>query len=102
MIVVNGIFETDADSIDAIRSALAEMEVACKAENGCHDYTFSVEVNNTNVIRLTEKWDDIAAEHEETKEPPSVILARRRRDAVDARASAGESVLSEAGLGGGC
>ena len=74
MIVVNGIFETDADSIDAIRSALAEMEVACKAENGCHDYTFSVEVNNTNVIRLTEKWDDIDALREHFKQPHMSIL----------------------------
>ena len=52
--------------------------------------------------RWKQKWDDIAAEHEETKEPPSVILARRRRDGVDARDSDGESVLSEDGLGGSC
>ena len=78
MIVVNGIFETDADSIDAIRSALAEMEVACKAENGCHDYTFSVEVNNPNVIRLTEKWDDLDALREHFRQPHMSIL----RDAM--------------------
>ncbi len=74
MIVVNGIFESDAESIKAIQSALAEMEAACKAEQGCHDYTFSVEINNPNVIRLTEKWDDLEALRTHLQQPHMSIL----------------------------
>jgi quinol monooxygenase YgiN len=78
MIVVNGVFESDAKSIDAIKSALAEMETLCKAENGCDDYTFSVELNDPNVIRLTEKWDDIEALRTHLKQPHMSII----RDAM--------------------
>ena len=61
MIVVNGVFEMQAGAVEALQEALAAQETACKAEAGCHDYTFSVEVNNPNVVRLTEKWDDMEA-----------------------------------------
>ena len=36
-------------------------ETASRAEDGCDDYTFSVELNDPNVIRITEKWRDMAA-----------------------------------------
>ena len=36
------------------------MEDASRVENGCHDYTFSVELNDPNIIRITERWDSIA------------------------------------------
>ena len=51
MIVVNAIIETTPESIEAMREAIAEMETKSRAEAGCHDYTFSVELNNPNVIR---------------------------------------------------
>lgn len=74
MIVVNGIFESDAESIKAIQSALAEMETACKAEQGCHDYTFSIELNNPDVIRLTEKWDNLEALRMHLQQPHMSII----------------------------
>ena len=61
MIVVNGIFEMQDGAVSAVQPALAKIEAACKDEAGCHDYTFSVELNNPDVLRLTEKWDDIDA-----------------------------------------
>ena len=61
MIVVNGIFEMQDGAVSAVQPALAQIEAACKDEAGCHDYTFSVELNSPDVLRLTEKWDDIAA-----------------------------------------
>jgi quinol monooxygenase YgiN len=60
MIVVNAIIETTPESIEAMREAIAEMETKSRAEAGCHDYTFSVELNDPNVIRITEKWDSMA------------------------------------------
>lgn len=64
MIVVNAIIKATAANIDAMREAIATMEAASRAEAGCQDYTFSVELNNPNVLRITEKWDsmdDLAA-----------------------------------------
>ena len=46
MIVVNAIIETTPESIEAMREAIAEMETKSRAEAGCHDYTFSVELND--------------------------------------------------------
>ena len=59
MIVVNAIIEATAETIDAMRDAIAAMEQASQAEDGCHDYTFSVELNNPNVLRITEKWESM-------------------------------------------
>jgi quinol monooxygenase YgiN len=64
MIVVNAIIESSRDTIVAVTDALATMETHSRAESGCHDYTFSVEVSNPDVIRITEKWetmDDLVA-----------------------------------------
>ncbi|MEM7002137.1 MAG: putative quinol monooxygenase [Pseudomonadota bacterium] len=59
MIVVNAIIKATAANIDAMRDAIATMEAASRTEAGCQDYTFSVELNNPNVLRITEKWDSM-------------------------------------------
>lgn len=61
MIVVNGIIETTAENIAHLKAAIATMEEASRAEDGCDDYTFSVELNNPNVIRITERWQSVEA-----------------------------------------
>ena len=61
MIVVNATIESDAANIDAMKAAIAIMETASRAEDGCHDYTFSVELNNPNVLRITELWESMDA-----------------------------------------
>lgn len=64
MIVVNATITASADTIAALQPAIAAMETASRAEAGCHDYTFSVELNNPDVLRITEKWatmDDLQA-----------------------------------------
>ena len=61
MIVVNAVIETTASDIQAMKDALGEMEIASQAEDGCHDYTFSVEVNNPAMLRITECWETLEA-----------------------------------------
>jgi quinol monooxygenase YgiN len=61
MVVVNGKVQTTRADIDALRDAIAVMEKASRAEEGCVDYTFSVEVNDPDVLRITEKWDNVEA-----------------------------------------
>lgn len=61
MIVVNGIIESSEESIDAMKQAIATMEKASRQESGCIDYTFSVELSNPVMIRITEKWESMDA-----------------------------------------
>ncbi len=61
MIIVNGRIESTASNIEGLEKALKKMEDASRTENGCHDYTFSVELNDPNIIRITERWDSMAA-----------------------------------------
>lgn len=56
MIVVNAIIEADQETITNLTDAISAMEAASQAEEGCDDYTFSVELNNPNVLRITERW----------------------------------------------
>jgi len=61
MIVVNAVITATEETIAAMKDAIATMEAASQAEPGCHDYTFSVELNNTSVLRITEKWENMEA-----------------------------------------
>ena len=61
MIVVNAVIESTEKDIAAMKKAIGVMETKSRAESGCNDYTFSVELNNPNVIRVTEQWDSMAA-----------------------------------------
>ena len=61
MIVVNAIIETTEADITAMKSAIADMEVASQAEQGCWDHTFSVELNDPAKLRITERWESMEA-----------------------------------------
>ena len=61
MIIVNGRLELTDTHIDALKPALAAMEQASRGENGCFDYTFSIEVNEPSTIRITERWESMDA-----------------------------------------
>ena len=61
MIVVQAKIESTEDSIAAMKAAINAMETASQAEDGCYDYTFSVELNDPTVLRITEKWENMAA-----------------------------------------
>lgn len=69
MIVVNAKLESTAANIDALKAAIATMETCSRAESGCLDYTFSVELSDPNVIRITEKWETMEALAAHFKEP---------------------------------
>lgn len=61
MIVVNATVTATAATIAALKPAIEEMERASRAEPGCEDYTFSVELNNPEVVRITERWASMDA-----------------------------------------
>ena len=61
MIVVNAVITSKPQDIAALQSAIHTMEVASREETGCDDYTFSVELNDPNMLRITEKWHSVEA-----------------------------------------
>lgn len=65
MITVIARIEADAGSIDALKDAIAAMEDASRAEDGCHEYAFCTEISNPNVVRVVELWENqqALAEH---------------------------------------
>lgn len=56
MIIVNATVEADVATIEKMKTAMAAMEAASRAEEGCEDYTFSVELNDPTRLRITERW----------------------------------------------
>lgn len=60
-IVVNVVVEMDGAGFAAMRAPLLAMQAASRAEDGCQDYTFSVELDSPTTIRITERWDDLAS-----------------------------------------
>ena len=87
MIIVNGKIETSAENIAHLKAAIAAMETASRGEDGCDDYTFSVELNDPNVIRITEKWRDAEALKKHFASPHMVVFQQAMR-ARPAKASA--------------
>ncbi len=74
MIVVNVAIESSEPDIAELKSAIATMESASRIEEGCDDYTFSIELNNPNMIRITERWHDMAALERHFKTPHMVAF----------------------------
>ena len=61
MIVVNVAVDIDPEHLPAMKEGIATMEAASRQEDGCLDYTFSVELNDPSRLRITEKWESMDA-----------------------------------------
>ena len=59
MIIINGRFQTTDENIAVLKNAIAIMEQESRVEAGCRDFTFSVELNDPNTLRITERWDNM-------------------------------------------
>lgn len=59
MVVVNAIVKSTQEDIVALQKAISTMEAASREEPGCDDYTFSIELNDPTVLRITEKWHSV-------------------------------------------
>ena len=79
MIIVNGRLESTAENVAALKDALAAMENASRAEDGCDDYTFSAEINDPGVIRITERWRDLDALAAHFRSPHMAVFQQAMR-----------------------
>lgn len=64
MIIVAVEVKVDSGAADKVKEAIAKMETATRAEEGCETYAFSVDISDDTTIRVIERWrslDDIKA-----------------------------------------
>ena len=62
MIIVAVEVKVESGSADKVKDAIAKMETATRAEEGCETYAFSVDLSDDTTIRVIERWrsmDDI-------------------------------------------
>jgi len=57
MIVIEGTVRLPAESIDAARPAMETMIRASRAEAGCLDYAYSLDLIEPGLVRVTERWE---------------------------------------------
>ena len=56
MIVIEGTVRVDPAQIDQARPAMEAMIAASRAEPGCIDYAYAVDVLEPGLIRVAERW----------------------------------------------
>lgn len=61
MLMVIGTAKLGAGALDQGREALDAMITASRQEEGCIDYAYAVDVLDSSLLRITEKWVDEAA-----------------------------------------
>ena len=61
MIVIEGTVRIPPARLDDARPAMEEMIRASRAEAGCVDYAYSVDVLDPGLIRVSERWESRAA-----------------------------------------
>jgi quinol monooxygenase YgiN len=55
--VIEGTVRLPAESIDAARPAMEAMIRASRAEAGCLDYAYSLDLIEPGLVRVTERWE---------------------------------------------
>lgn len=56
MILVAVEVHVEAGAAELAKEAIAKMEAATRAEEGCQTYAFSVDINDPGMIRVIERW----------------------------------------------
>tara|TARA_B100001142_G_C14110547_1_gene568929 strand:- start:458 stop:760 length:303 start_codon:yes stop_codon:yes gene_type:complete len=69
MIVVNAKAKSKNDNIIKLKNIINDLEQETLKEKGCIDYAFSTDINNSNVLRITELWEDLKSLKDHLKTP---------------------------------
>ncbi|MBA3070523.1 MAG: antibiotic biosynthesis monooxygenase [Hyphomonas sp.] len=56
MIVIEGTVRIPPSNLEAARPVMEQMVRASRAEPGCLDYAYSVDVLDAGLVRVTERW----------------------------------------------
>ena len=61
MIVIEGTVRIPGGRLESARPAMEAMIAASRAEGGCHEYAYSVDLLDSTLIRINERWESRAA-----------------------------------------
>lgn len=56
MIVIEGTVRIPPENLEAARPVMEQMIRASRAEDGCIDYAYAVDVLEPGLVRVTERW----------------------------------------------
>lgn len=59
MIVVNAKAKASSNNLIKLKYIINKLEQETRKEKGCIDYAFSIDINNENVLRIIELWEDL-------------------------------------------
>ena len=58
MIIVVGSFRIPPSMIEVVRPVMGAMITASRAEEGCIEYSYALDVLDEGLVRVSEKWRD--------------------------------------------
>ena len=58
MIVVIGSFRIPPNMVEIVRPVMEAMITASRAEEGCIEYSYALDVMDEGLVRVSEKWRD--------------------------------------------
>lgn len=61
MIIVVGSFRIPPSMVEIVRPVMETMITASRAEEGCIEYAYALDVLDEGLVRVSEKWRDRAA-----------------------------------------
>ncbi len=96
MIVIAGTIPIRADAREAAIAACVAMQTATLGEPGCQQYAFSFAVEDPNLIRLFEVWDDQESLDVHFTMPHMVVFQSKLGDIVAGAGDFGHYTVSAA------
>jgi quinol monooxygenase YgiN len=57
MIVIEGTVRVPPENLERARPVMEQMIRASRAEPGCHEYAYSIDVLDPGLVRVTERWE---------------------------------------------
>jgi quinol monooxygenase YgiN len=57
MIIIEGTVRLPPENIEKAREAMTAMVLASRAEDGCIDYAYAVDLLDPGLIRVSERWE---------------------------------------------
>lgn len=73
MIIVTGAIRFGAHEIERLRGALAGNIASSLKEGGCDAYSYAIDLDDPNLLRITEMWRDEAALDAHMKRIPQLM-----------------------------
>lgn len=57
MIIIEGTVRIPPENLEAARPVMEQMIRASRAEAGCLDYAYAIDVLDPGLVRITERWE---------------------------------------------